>query len=290
MLQHYDVFNENHIINISDRHQLSESEKQQILGKYLMQNHSHNTEKHEKETISESSSSDIPPTSDQVMKIASKHSNAVGYPSTCVMFSTIPEFRQQGKQFFKYCDLRIGNELANKIKDTADAVCCIFYAMLRDRLVDLNNTDKELLKQLWKLFNVKEQSMEAISKTMNKLRSTYFTMASDDRYYLKHTAVYESALRNWYAQRPELLVDLCSINIIKNNIRGDGYKPMPGETILIAKDQKVLSHLTKRFSQLIEEHSELASHPLIKEGKVKLASLKRQEQGTAIEMPKDESE
>ena len=164
MLQHYDVFNENHIINISDRHQLSESEKQQILGKYLMQNHCHNTEKHEKETISESSSNDIPPTSDQVMKMGSKHSNAVGYPSTCVMFSTIPEFRQQGKQFFKYCDLRIGNELANKIKDTADAVCCIFYAMLQDRIIDLKHIDMDIMEPLWKMFNIKDHSEKALSK------------------------------------------------------------------------------------------------------------------------------
>ena len=109
---------------------------------------------------------------------------------------------------------------------------------------------------------------------MTGLQSTYFKDLTNERYYLQHTAVYESALRNWYAKRPELLVDLCSLTIIKNNVRGDGYKPMPGEAILIAKGDKILGHLTRRFKELMPYHPELESHPLMTERK--LCSLERE--------------
>ena len=270
MLQHYDVFQDAHIIDVSETSLSSEYEKRCILRKHVEDKQARMSHYVDVDNGS-TTRKEISPTSTIELMNISIHTLAVGFPSMCSMFANIPEFRKQEEKFFQYCDLRIGSELQNRRKGSLSdqrVMCCISYAMLRNRVLDLDNIDLELFGKMWKRFGIKEDKDEAtcIIDTTKKLKDSYFCQRPIKKFVLQHTAVYNSCMKNWFNKRPHLLIELCSVDIIKDNLRGEKYPTESGEPVFLMKDDTLRRHLAQRFVTLLPSYPELESHPLMKDG------------------------
>ena len=284
MLQHYDVFSDAHIVNFSDPSLSSEDENRCILMKHVKENQKRMSHyfidvNNDKTTGKEKCSASA---IDQID--ISKLSPGVGFPSMCAMFANISEFMKQGGGFFKNCDLRIRTVLQNRRKGSRSeqrGMCCISYAMLNNRVLDLEKIDFEVFGKMWKRFGMKEDTTEAITETTKELRESLQTQNKE--FFLQHTAVYNSCLKNWFNKRLHLFLELCSVDIIKENLRGEKYSQVSGEPVFLMKDDKLCRHLAQRFDALLPAYPELDTHPLMQDDKFKsLVEEKRSTHGLVV--------
>ena len=155
MLQHYDIFADAHIVNVSETSLSTEYEKRCILRNHVKDNQARMSHYYVDVDKDNTTGKDKRPPANMDQMDISKHTIDVGFPSMCAMFANIPEFRKQGADFFKFCDFRIGHVLQKcrkgSLSDKRD-MCCISYAMLNNRVLDLNNIKLELFGKMWKRF------------------------------------------------------------------------------------------------------------------------------------------